>query len=141
VSARRGRQAQVLVEFALVLPLLMTLVFAIVEMGWLFYQDHTINSACRRASRMAAVGATVAQVRSYVQSACGGLDVPASAITVTEVDVNQTTIATNADAPRRSGNDIRVQVLHNLKFFTPIQGVFRRMNVLQISSSSQYVIE
>lgn len=43
------------VEFALVLPLLLTLVFGIMETGWLFAQQVEVRNAAREGARMAVV--------------------------------------------------------------------------------------
>lgn len=55
-QSRRGRRAQrgvAVVEFALVLPLLLLLLFGIVEMGFLLYDKTVITSASRAAARQA----------------------------------------------------------------------------------------
>jgi Flp pilus assembly protein TadG len=43
------------VEFAIVLPLLLTLVFGIMETGWLFAQINDIHHGAREGARLAAV--------------------------------------------------------------------------------------
>ncbi len=43
------------VEFAIVLPLLLTLVFGIMEAGWLFAQQVEVRNAAREGARMAVV--------------------------------------------------------------------------------------
>jgi hypothetical protein len=43
------------VEFALVLPLLLTLVFGIMEAGWLFAQQVEVRNAAREGGRLAVV--------------------------------------------------------------------------------------
>lgn len=58
----------ILVEFALVLPLFLVLVFAIVQYGWTFYQVQETAHAVREGARVAAVGTRdTAGVRSFVQ--------------------------------------------------------------------------
>ena len=52
--SQRDRGAS-LVEFALVLPLLLTLVFGIMEAGWLFSQQVEVRNAAREGARIAAV--------------------------------------------------------------------------------------
>jgi len=44
-----------LVEFAVVLPLLLLLLFGIMEMGWLFAQQVEVRNAAREGARMAVV--------------------------------------------------------------------------------------
>jgi hypothetical protein len=47
------------VEFALVLPLFVLLIFAVMDFGWYFFVQHTIQFATREGSRFALVGSTL----------------------------------------------------------------------------------
>lgn len=44
-----------MVEFALVLPILLILVFGIIDFGWIFGNQLIANNACREAARYTAV--------------------------------------------------------------------------------------
>jgi len=58
---RSGSRGQALVEFALVIPIFLTLLFAIISIGlWVFYQQQ-LSSAAREASRYAAIHSSTAQ--------------------------------------------------------------------------------
>lgn len=58
---RRGRhRAQALVEFALVLPLLLLLVFGIVDAGRLIYAYNTVANSARNSARVAIVNQSTA---------------------------------------------------------------------------------
>jgi Flp pilus assembly protein TadG len=52
---RDGEKGASLVEFAVVLPLLILLVFGIMESGWLFAQQVEIRNAAREGARLAVV--------------------------------------------------------------------------------------
>lgn len=52
---RNREKGASVVEFALVLPLLLLLVFGIMEMGWLFAQQVEVRNAAREGARMAVV--------------------------------------------------------------------------------------
>jgi Flp pilus assembly protein TadG len=67
-TARRRREGGLaLVEMALVLPLLVLLLFALIEYGWLFYKYQQINGAARQGCRIAVTQpATTAQVTTAV---------------------------------------------------------------------------
>jgi TadE-like protein len=53
----RGSQAQSLVEFVLILPIFLLLVFGIVDMGRFVYMNSTLSQAAREGARLAAVEA------------------------------------------------------------------------------------
>ena len=59
MGRRRGDVARgaVLVEFALVAPLLILLLFGIIDFGWAFSQNVDLKHAAREGSRLAAVNA------------------------------------------------------------------------------------
>src|SRR5689334_10681817 len=54
---RRARRGQTMVEFALTLPILLLLIFGIVEFGRIFQAWVTIQNAARTAARFAITGA------------------------------------------------------------------------------------
>ncbi|MDO9543172.1 MAG: pilus assembly protein [Kiritimatiellia bacterium] len=55
-SRRSGASA---VEFALIAPLFLVLIFGIIEFGMYFHALHTLKHACREGSRLGMVGGTV----------------------------------------------------------------------------------
>lgn len=66
-------------EFALVLPLLLLLVFAVAEFGRAYYQVITLTHAAREGARVWALGGTTAEAVTATQAAA----YPLNAITVT----------------------------------------------------------
>ena len=62
-SHRRGRQrsrAAAVVEFAVVLPLLLTILFGIIEYGWIFMVRQTLQTAAREGCRVAVLQSSTA---------------------------------------------------------------------------------
>lgn len=57
VQAGRKAHGQSLVEFALVLPIFLLLIFGLIDMGRFVYMNSTISQAAREATRVAAVEA------------------------------------------------------------------------------------
>ena len=53
MSSRRSRRGLATIEMALILPLLLILVFGVIEYGWLFFKNQQISSAARNACRYA----------------------------------------------------------------------------------------
>lgn len=64
IGGRRG--GSTLIEFALVVPVLMTLLIGIMEFGWLVYHNMQINNAAREGARTASLGATTTNIRAQV---------------------------------------------------------------------------
>lgn len=57
---RRGRRRGVaVVEFAVVLPLLLTILFGIIEYGWVFMVRQTLQTAAREGCRIAVLQSSV----------------------------------------------------------------------------------
>lgn len=81
VGEERG---QVIIEMVIVLPLLLLLVFGIVEfaLGWRTY--HLVTNSSREGARRAVVGAATADVEQVVRDrlAAGGLDPALATITI-----------------------------------------------------------
>ena len=50
-----AEKGQAMVEFALVLPLLLALLCGIVDFGWLYYNQITLNNAAREGARYAVI--------------------------------------------------------------------------------------
>ena len=74
----RSERGQTMVEFALVLPIVVLLLFAVVEMGIVFNHYVTLTDAARAGARKAIVvrlgGATQADARQAALDAASGLD-------------------------------------------------------------------
>lgn len=53
--SQRHESGQSLVEFALVLPILLALLCGIIDFGWLYYNQITLNNAAREGARYAVI--------------------------------------------------------------------------------------
>ena len=69
------------VEMAIVAPVLITLLFGMIEMGLMMKDAMVVNSACREAARSAALGATTTQITAAARSAAPTLALPALTLT------------------------------------------------------------
>lgn len=84
---RRGaRSGSVAVEYAIVLPLLLLMVFGLVDSGRIFWTYTTLSRSVAAAARCAAINTvtcgTAENVRSYAASQAWGLGLTSSAYTV-----------------------------------------------------------
>ncbi len=62
----RRRRGQALVEMALVLTLLLSIVMGIVEFGWLVTRTYAVGNATREGARYASLGRTTADIKTRV---------------------------------------------------------------------------
>lgn len=91
VSSRRPqrtkRRGAAIVEMAVITPLLILLLFGMIEFGWVFMVQSSLTNAAREACRVGVLeGASEADIRSRFLDAAGatGLDFTAEMITITE---------------------------------------------------------
>jgi Flp pilus assembly protein TadG len=126
------------VEFALVGTLLITLVFGIVDFGWMLNRDTLVNNASREGAREAAIARTAAAGTAAATASLTAVGItvgpgPHEAhVVVTCIktsgscDVNATTGAT---APA-SGDRVRVAVTLDHRWITPVGSSFGSSIVL-----------
>ncbi len=127
------------VEFALILPLLMMLVFGIVDFGYAMNRDTMINNAAREGVRSASLGATTADVTATVKSA-----LPpeiAATVTVTVTCTKPTGVACTAySTDAASGGTAIVKVDYVHSWITPVGSVFSGKTIT-LSKTSKMRIE
>jgi Flp pilus assembly protein TadG len=66
-----GQKGAAAVEFAIILPLLMTLVFGIIDIGALLYNKQVITNASREGARAAIARSTI-PIETVVENYCAG---------------------------------------------------------------------
>lgn len=81
---RRGRQGrgQGLVEFALVLPIFLFMLFGLIDVGRLVYQNSVVSQAAREGARLASVEASWIGASTAGCGASGGPVCPANVATL-----------------------------------------------------------
>lgn len=78
---RRNRdEGAALVEFALVMPLLLLLIFGMVDAGWAFFQNLEVRHGAREAARLAAVDFGSAD--EIIRETCARMNVPSGSAAV-----------------------------------------------------------
>ena len=114
----RDDRGAVAVEFALVLPVLIVLVFGVVDFGRVFFAQISVTQAAREGSRLAALANTMnpqltpAAVISRTKAAANGL--PAGSLNVN---------APICPAGSTAATDAVVSVKHTVTFSTPMAGL------------------
>lgn len=124
---QRDERGAVLVEFALLVPILLLLVFGIVDFGYMINRDTMINNVSRDGAREATFGKTYATVLADVRSDLTGYGIPSTAPTTTIVidclRANGTPCnATSAtyDSLIETGGSVVVKITYSHKWVTPL---------------------
>lgn len=115
-GARPGRpsrgRGQALVEFALILPLLIILLFAIIDFGYYLFVTISVNHATRAAVRKACMNnVNRDQIRAIVVNSAVGVVVSTAQVTIT-------TVARDANLPG-SPPSVEVVTEFDHRFFAP----------------------
>jgi Flp pilus assembly protein TadG len=166
LDRRGGRSGQALVEFALVIPVFLLLLFGVVDFGRLIYMNSTVSQAAREGARLASVEAmwvgrtdsncnatggpvcpaTVAALRADVLAASNRMMAPFGAIAdadlYTSCDATTpptpVTTATCAAAGRKPGAVVSVRVVLTYRPITPLISSF--FSSIPTSGSATMVI-
>lgn len=118
VKAMRKRESgQSAVEFALVLPILLLLVCGIIDFGWLFYNQLSVENACREGARVACVNTALSKQNLDKTAEDKVKENIASNLQSLDVDVT----LTNTSDP--ASGDVIVEVKADMRTLTPVLGV------------------
>ncbi len=137
IRARRkhGEKGQALVEFALLVPIFLILMFAIVDFGMGFYSWITVTNGAREGARLGAVLASADEITDRVYDS----------VVLPDEDTKMTVTVTNAQgAP---GESVVVQVDYDYDFMTPLAGLVQFMTgdtigpTLTLSSTADMRLE
>ena len=148
--ARGGRQRGItLVEDALVLPVMLAIMFGVIDMSRALYTYHYVSYIAREATRWASVrGGGIngtsdqTQVQTFVSNVAGMALDPAQITSTTNyiAPPNLTPLcpggAGNSAANNKPGCIVQVTVNYNYKFIFP----FLPSGALKMSSESQMII-
>ncbi|MEU4691534.1 TadE/TadG family type IV pilus assembly protein [Actinoplanes sp. NPDC023714] len=121
-ARHRGRPARrdqgaVAIEFAIILPVLLLVLFAIIDMGRMLQQQIQMTEAAREGARLGALNGTAADVKNKVQSIVG------SGVTLT-----YPTGPTLCTAGSVAGSDAVVTVNRAFQPVTPITSMIKRLS-------------
>lgn len=105
----KNRKGQSLVETALILPLLLLIVFAIIEFGRIFNAYLIITSASREGARIAAISNNDVEVKNAITLAASTLDATKLRITIQP-----------SGTDRKQGNQVTVLIDYSVDIISPI---------------------
>lgn len=118
---RTVEQGAAAVEFALVVPLLLMLVFGIVDFGYMVNRVSIVNNAARDAAREGSLAGTQASITATATAALDG--VPGATVTVTCRKPDGTSCA-SYDADATSGGTAVVTINYEHEMITPVSFIF-----------------
>ena len=113
VSRRRRESGQSLVELAITLPLLLLLIFGMLEMGWLASTRQVMDTITREATRAGIVGTSTSACTTAVNSAVTSKKPSYMTKTIT------VTVAFSNPSSFKDGN-ITVTTAYDLPPLTPL---------------------
>lgn len=122
---RRDDRGAAVLEFALVVPLLLLLVFGIIDFGWMLMKANLVNNAARDAARVASLNGTYAQIDQTVDSELAAAGISPSDVTVlitcTTGDGASCDGTASSFASRAvSGSTVTVSVSYTHGWLTPL---------------------
>ena len=109
-GARPGEKGQAMVEFVLILPIFLLLVFAIIDFGMGFHAWLTVTNSAREGARLGSVRASQAQIVQRVQDTADSLDPSNLSVTVT-------------NAQGSPGQSVVVDVDYEYTLITPLSNI------------------
>ncbi len=124
----RCERGQTLVEFALLVPVLLLLIFGAIEFGRVFHATHVITSAAREGARAAAVHKGNTEIADKVKDAASSLVDPSnviikdnSAYQNTQPAVNQVIFTIDKyDLSQRDVGEVTIKIKTKIKIIVPI---------------------
>lgn len=105
----RSSRGQAILELALVLPVLLLLVFGIVEFGRIFHAYLVVTQAAREGARVGVVGGTDADIEEAVRQVAASLDQ-----NQLKIEIEPT------ESLRVRGESLRVKVSYSVNLVVPI---------------------
>ena len=119
-----GDRGAAAVEFALLLPLLLLIVFGLIDFGRALNAQITLTQAAREGARLDALGSyTTSQICARVVTAATGLNLSCTA-SPPNVTVTATCPAPSSSTPAGTGDGV-VTVTYPFTFITPVGAIAR----------------
>lgn len=130
----RNEKGQSLVEFALILPILLIIVFGIIDFGWLFYNQSSLNNCAREGARFAVVNASQITAEQMITDHVLAVSPPS-------IKTGMVVTVVWSDTATRLQGDVTVSVKTSVKILTPLLGVFSQNQMKPISAKVTMKVE
>lgn len=130
VTRRRHRddRGAAALEFALIVPILVMVVFGIVDFGWAMNRDTLVNNAAREGAREGSLNPDATAIATVVRNSLSGVE--AVGTTPSKITVTVTcrkpdnSTCTNFATDAVSGGTVIVTVALNHSWITPVGSTF-----------------
>ncbi len=124
--SRKASRGQSLVEFAMVLPILLILIFGIIEFGMGLRSYISLTNATREGARFAAVGNAPGAYPTDCTGSVATTVVGRVCVAVEGLDLADfTNVSVSYPNGSSPGNDVRVQADYTYNFITPLGDLIR----------------
>ena len=110
----KGEDGQAMVEFALILPIFLLILCGIIDFGWLFYNQLSLNNACREGARYAVVNTAEGNGTQAIINHIENATTTVFANDGVRIDVEYTTPSDP------TAGDVTVSMEADISFFTPV---------------------
>ena len=115
----KGEKGQALVEFALLVPIFLILLFAIVDFGMGFHSWITVTNSAREGARIGAVQASTAEIEARVKATSDLINEDAN-MTVTVGCGPSSDPPPTGTCPSQPGESVVVRVDYDYDLITPL---------------------
>lgn len=136
----RDQGGAVVVEFALIVPMLLLVVFGVLDFGYMLNRSTVVSNASRDGARVASLGGTHADILGTITSELAAAGIPTSSpTTVIKIDCKKVdgtacnATSTSYDTQAESGATALVTVTYNYAYITPL--------ISQIFGSTQSLVQ
>lgn len=133
-NSEAKERGQSMVEFVLVLPIFLLLVFSIVDFGMGFHAWLTVTNSAREGARLGAVRGSNAEIVTRVHNTADTLDAADMTVTVTNAQGNP-------------GESVVVDVDYDYTLITPLDNILKMLSggsvgpTITLSSSADMRLE
>ncbi len=119
---RKHEQGQALVETAITLPLLLLLLMGIMEFGWYFYNQMSVENGSREGARYAIVNKDSASLSTDVTNLVKGIVISPGTLAV---------------SISKGSESVTVTVTNDVATLTPIAALFTTGNTFELTASTK----
>jgi len=125
---------QSMLELAIILPIFMLIVCGIIDFGWLFYNQLTLNNSAREGARFAVVNTTPTDRITLIQN-------KVNAVTPAPLKTGMTITITYSNVTTPLLGDVTVTLVTNVRIMTPLLGIFYNNQQKSIDASVTMKVE